>query len=394
MGLVFIYGIFLCTYLYDVLFKPAQCGTGVGDYEMKFFGKLFGVLGSVVLLVGVFSGCGMTSLEDKLIQRTIEQRMSNVPDDLFVDDALRVVLCGSAAPMPIRERAAACVMVIAGGKFYMVDTGNRSTNNLGLWRIPARNVGGVLLTHFHSDHVGDLGEFNMMTWAQGRKAPLNVYGPEGVKRVVSGFTEAYALDSVYRTAHHGEDYLNPTIGKMIANEIAMEGESAVVLDDGNLKITMFAVNHEPIHPAVGYRFDYKGRSVVISGDTTKIENTIRFSKNADVLFHEVLARHIVKQMENEAGKQGNDQIRKIMFDIQDYHTSPVEAAEVANEANVKELVLYHLVPAPPNKIAEWVFMRGVKKVRSEGIMLGDDGLTLTLPIGSDEIYKESLKDRE
>ena len=357
---------------------------------MKRYFYLFGTL-AVLLISGAL--LQSPAVQDTLVQSEISKRMSSTPDDLFADDALRATLCGSAAPMPIKDRAAACVMVIAGGKFYIVDTGNRSTNNLGLWRVPAARVGAVFLTHFHSDHMGDLGEFNMMTWAQGRKAPLDVYGPVGVKQVVEGFSLAYALDSSYRTAHHGDDYLNPVIGQMIAKEIALQGESATVLDDGDLKVTMFAVNHAPIHPAVGYRFDYRGRSVVISGDTTKTETTIKYSKDADILFHEGLSRSIVKQMEDESGNTGNRQLEKIMFDIQDYHTSPVEAAEVANEATVKELVLYHLVPAPPNKIAEWVFMRGVDRVRSSGVTVGYDGLTYTLPIDSKDIYQENLNDR-
>lgn len=128
---------------------------------MKLFVKTLGILGILSVLVALL--VQIPAVQDQLIQREITQRMSNDPDDLFAEDALRVTLCGSAAPMPIKGRAAACVMVIAGGKFYIVDTGNRSTNNLGLWRIPAKRVGAVLLTHFHSDHIGDLGEFIILT---------------------------------------------------------------------------------------------------------------------------------------------------------------------------------------------------------------------------------------
>jgi ribonuclease Z len=189
---------------------------------MKYLLYLCGVLGvfatAVVLLLQV------PAVQDQLVKRAITQQMSSVPDDLFTDDALRVTLCGSAAPMPIKGRAAACVMVIAGGKFYIVDTGNRSTNNLGLWRIPSKRVGAVLLTHFHSDHIGDLGEFNMMTWAQGRDVPLTVFGPEGVAQVVEGFSQAYALDSLYRTEHHKAKYLDPVNGKRIANISPIDSE--------------------------------------------------------------------------------------------------------------------------------------------------------------------------
>jgi ribonuclease Z len=140
--------------------------------------------------------------------------------------------------------------------------------------------------------------------------------------------------------------------------------------------------------------DCGGKFYIVDTGNRSTNTTIKYSKDADILFHEGLSRNIVKQMEVESGNTGNDQLEKIMFDIQDYHTSPVEAAEVANEANVKELVLYHLVPAPPNKVAEWVFMRGVDNVRSSGVTVGYDGLTYILPIDSKDIYQEDLNDRQ
>src|SRR3546814_11723674 len=81
---------------------------------------------------------------------------------------------------------------------------------------------------FHSDHIGDLGEFNLQTWGAGRPTPLQVYGPEGVARVVTGFQEAYALDAGYRTAHHGADFLTPALEKMQArSEERRVGEECV-----------------------------------------------------------------------------------------------------------------------------------------------------------------------
>jgi ribonuclease Z len=91
----------------------------------------------------------------------------------------------------------------------------------------------------------------MMTWVQGRPEPLTVFGPLGGKQVVDGFSQAYALDRAYRTAHHGESYLNPARGEIIAREVVMDTDSAMVLDDGSLKVTMFKVDYAPIRPAVG-----------------------------------------------------------------------------------------------------------------------------------------------
>jgi ribonuclease Z len=222
----------------------------------------------------------------------------------------------------------------------------------------------------------------------GRPGPLRVFGPPGVERVVAGFTEAYALDSGYRIAHHGAAFLPPDVGRMEAQVIAGPAEGAgptVVLQEGGLAITAFAVNHKPVIPAYGYRFDYRGRSVVVSGDTVKDAGLIAAAKGADVLVHEAQANHIVAMMREEAEKAGRTRIAKILGDIPSYHTSPVQAAEAANEAGVKLLVLTHLTPPPPNALVERAFVRGVDAVRPRGWVLADDGLLVTLPVGSDAV---------
>ena len=158
----------------------------------------------------------------------------------------------------------------------------------------------------------------------------------------------------------------------------------IIIDDNGLKVTAFKVIHDPIEPALGFRFDYKGRSIVISGDTISTENTIKNSINADVLFHEAQANHIVKILENENKKIGNNLAAKIMADIVTYHTTPVEAAEIANQANVKHLVFYHLTPAPRNTLMERMFVRGVNDIRKEWT-LSDDGTLVILPPNSEKI---------
>jgi ribonuclease Z len=262
---------------------------------------------------------------------------------------------------------------------------------LALRGINAKQLGGIFITHFHSDHIVELGEYNMQSWASGRKAPLNVYGGKGIDLLVEGVTLSYQQDTAYREAHHSTEYLNPAIGKMVANSINADNGPVVVLQKGQLTVTAFNVDHAPISPAIGYRFDFGDRSVVVSGDTIKSNSLIAAAQGADLLFHEAQAQHMVEQLEATAKELGNKQLEKVFFDIRDYHTSPVEAAEAANEAGVKELVLYHLTPPPPNKIAEKIFVRGVDEVRSEGVTVGFDGLLYQLPLGNEAIKQTKVE---
>ena len=348
------------------------------------------VVGLAAVVAGlVFVGMRIPAVQDLVLQRVAASRMASRPD-LLEGDALRVLLCGTASPLPHPTRAKACVAVFAGGRFWIVDTGPGSWNRLGLLRVDGRSIGGVLLTHFHSDHIGDLGEFNMQTWAAGRERPLRVFGPPGVERVVNGFAEAYALDSGYRTLHHGAALLPPALWRMEAVPIAGPGPT-VVLDEGGMRITAVAVDHTPVAPAYAYRFDWRGRSVVVSGDTVKDQPLTALAKDADVLVHEAQAQHLVALRLPAQERLGRDRLVKILGDIPSYHTSPVEAAEVANAAGVKLLVMYHLTPPPTAGLVERAFVRGVDAVRPKGWVLADDGLLITLPADATTIDVGSIE---
>jgi ribonuclease Z len=205
-----------------------------------------------------------------------------------------------------------------------------------------------------------------------------------VERVVDGYQEAYAIYNTNSIDHHGPDIIPEARSRMraVAVDARPDGGPVPVLDEDGLKITAFAVNHEPIVPAYGYRFDYRGRSIVVSGDTAKSKNLIAAAHGADVLIHEAQANHMIAMIGDAAKAAGRDRVAKIMADIPSYHTTPVEAAEAANEAGVRLLVMYHLNPPPPNRVAQQVFLRGVGDVRPSGWMLGDDGTIVELPADS------------
>jgi ribonuclease Z len=303
-----------------------------------------------------------------------------------------VAVCGSSAPLASAARAKPCVAVFAGGQFYVVDSGPESTENLVLWGIPMSAVGGVLLTHFHSDHMGDLGELNLQTWAGGRPSPLDVYGGPGIDQVVDGFNRAYRLDQGYRTTHHGAAVMPPETWPMVPHTVDLEGpetpaknRSAVVLQRGDLKITAFEVDHAPIAPAYAYRFDYKGRSALITGDLKFHPPLANAAAGVDVMVSEAIAVSMTRALGKGAHDGGRDRAAKIMHDIEDYHITPEQAAQIANDAHVKLLAFYHLLPAPDGHLARSVFASGVDQARRGDWTIADDGSLYTMPLNSEAV---------
>ena len=333
------------------------------------------------LLAGVLA-CGLAGC-DRLIERQIEQTLTRVDESVLRSPDLQVVLCGTGSPLPDPDRAAACTAVIAGGMFVLVDVGPGAWEQLDLANLPLGSLSAVLLTHFHSDHIGDLGEAITQSWIAGRTQPLPVYGPPGVERVVAGLAEAYAFDVDHRVAHHGDAFMPRAAAGATAHPLALppEGssEAVPVLEQGGLRITAFRVDHAPVAEAIGYRFDWRGRSVVVSGDTRKSASLVANARGADLLIHEALQPALTNRAAEVARRLGRERMAKLASDIADYHTSPREAAEVASEAGVKRLVLTHLVPAPTNALNRRLFLAGADEAFPGEIVVGEDGMRFALP---------------
>ena len=296
-------------------------------------------------------------------------------------DGLHVFICGSGAPFADPNRFGACVGVLAGQRAFVFDVGSGGGRRLGAMGFPIDRLEAVYLTHLHSDHFDGLGEVLLGAWILGeRKEPMPLRGPFGVHQIAEGLHQAYSIDKTYRILHHGTDVISP-------DGFGAEGSAIkadYVLEEDDLRIAAFAVDHSPIEPAFGFRIDYKGRSVVISGDTTYDARLITAAKGADLLLHEALQPEMTRVMGRVVAENGQQHLVKIFKDIEDYHTTPEEAARAAAEAGVDHLVLYHLVPSIPPFMAP-AFLRDAGEAFDGPITLAEDGMLISLPAGGEAI---------
>jgi ribonuclease Z len=335
------------------------------------------LLALTLLGVAAFTFIYNTATGQDLFFNRAASTLMNANVDSF--DGLRVVVCGSASPLGNDpNRAQACIAVVTPEHFFLFDVGAGSPLRIAQARLPMGRINGVFLTHYHSDHIAALGDVGQAAWIQGLPEQLQVFGPPGVDTVVAGFNAAYRLNRGYRTAHHGSKLLPPDLGAMRARSFT---PGDVVWRDESLQITSFLVEHPPIEPAVGYRVDYRGRSIVISGDTNKTESLFKAAQGADLLFHDALSRTLLDPMIDIAAAASVPRMPTIMNDVISYHAEITKLPEAADAAGVKQLVFYHMVPVPANALAAKMFLRDLP----DSIILASDLQTFDLPPNTDEI---------
>ena len=249
--------------------------------------------------------------------------MSESANDLF-----RVTLLGTGAPPPRLDRFGPSTLVEAGGQKFIFDAGRGAMQRLHQLGIPFADITAMFLTHHHSDHVVGFPDLWLTGWIGRpwgkRSTPLQVWGPEGTKQMMEHLPQAFAVDIRVRRRNY-----SPEGVRLVAHEI---GEGPVFENDG-IKISAFEVDHggEEL-PAFGYRIDYQGRSVVLSGDTTFNENLIRHAQGADLLVHEVTAA-------TGSAAESPEQLKRIGAN----HTTPEQAGEVFARVKPKLAVYNHLL---------------------------------------------------
>jgi ribonuclease Z len=327
-----------------------------------------------------------------LLERTVT---SNGTINHFEKDALYVVTTGTGAPMPDPSRVGPQVVVVANGQKLVFDTGPGSTRNIEISQIGVGEIDAVFLTHYHSDHIGDLGELFLKRWGtEGLSSPLPVYGPPGVDKVVEGFELAYELDKGYRVAHHGEETMPSSGfgGDPIVFDLGKELTSSnVVYQQDGVEVVAFNVDHSPVFPAVGYRVNYKDRSVIISGDTIYTESLVEHAKDADLLVSEVL-NHDLSQLISDITEADENNASEVAEDILDYHISPEQVGMWATKSGVSHVLATHILPPVPVAFLENPFLKDLRDNFKGPVRMANDGTLAIMPVDSDDInYKELIK---
>ena len=204
-------------------------------------------------------------------------------DSLQVNTAtIKVTLLGTGTPLPIMERFGPSILVQAGSEYLLFDAGRGCLQRLRQLNISYDKLNAIFLTHLHSDHIVGLPDLWLTGWLTSKRAtPMKLFGPTGIDEMIKNLQKAFVFDINIRI----EDDKMPEEGSKF---LVKEMEEGVVYEKNGVKVIAFKVDHYPIVPAFGFRVEYNGHSVILSGDTRYSENLIKFAKGTDLLIHEVV----------------------------------------------------------------------------------------------------------
>jgi ribonuclease Z len=268
---------------------------------------------------------------------------------------IKVTLLGTGCPPAVMNRFGPSTLVEAGRQKLLFDAGRGALQRLVELGVHWQDVRGVFLTHLHSDHVVGFPDAWLTGWliVPGRNVPLSVWGPRGTEQMMSHLEQAFEYDVRIRVANDGAS----ADGAMILAQDIGEG---VAYDRDGVKVTAFEVDHAPVKPALGYRIDYAGRSVVLSGDTRFSENLIRHAQGVDVLVHEVFVPATLQRAGVPPERAKN---------IVDYHTTPERAGEVFARTKPRLAVYSHV--CMPTALEQDI-VPPTRKTYSGPLELGED----------------------
>jgi ribonuclease BN (tRNA processing enzyme) len=243
----------------------------------------------------------------------------------------------------------------------VIDCGNGVPRQLAMADVPLSSLRHIFITHHHSDHNADYGNLILLAWAAGLRTRVDTWGPPPLKRMTRLFFEMNKYDIDVRTSNEGRIPLSPLVH---VHELRTGGE---VMRDDHVRVTSALVDHPPVVPAFGCRFDASDRSIVISGDTAPSENVVKLARGADVLVHSVMfpaaVDRLVSRVPNAAALKAS---------ILAHQTSAEQAGRIAQAAGVKTLVLSHFVPPDDPQITEQMWADAARIHFQGQIIVGRD----------------------
>ena len=246
----------------------------------------------------------------------------------------RVTLLGTGNPRPSIDRFGPTILVEAGDTRLLFDCGRGATQRLfQLEGAPLlRSIDAVFLTHLHSDHVVGLPDLWLTGWLFGRHWPLSLYGPKGTAELATHLSAAFAFDLKMRQQDEG---LAPNGARLKAKD----GLPGVLFQKDGLSVLAFAVDHGPVRPAFGYRIDFAGHSVVLSGDTRATAAVAAQAKGVDLLVHEVMSPEADRRLTAIDDPKANEKILA-------HHATPEDCGRLFAKARPRLAVYSHIVPSP------------------------------------------------
>lgn len=278
----------------------------------------------------------------------------------------RLILLGTGGgPRPRKKNSAPAQVIVVNDVAYVVDCGDGVARQLVLAGIPLPTLRHIFLTHQHSDHNADYGNLILLAWTAGLRTRVDCWGPPPLEEMTRHFMEMNSYDIGIRIQDEGRIPLQPLVH---VHELK---EGGPVLEDENVRVTATIVDHPPVRPAFGYRFDARDRSIVISGDTAPSENLIELARGADVLVHEAFYPAAIDRL--VAGVPNAPTLRQSIFS---HHTSAEDAGRVAQAAGVKTLVLSHFVPAEDPAVTDQMWIDAAGAHFDGKIIVGKDLLEI------------------
>ena len=281
-------------------------------------------------------------------------------------DATKLILLGTGGgPRPRKVSSASAQVIVINNVAYVIDCGDGVARQLAFAGVPLTSLRHVFITHQHSDHNADYGNLIWLAWTAGLSTRVDAWGPPPLEKMTKLFFEMNDYDIKTRVSNEGRVPIVPLVH---VHEIR---DGGAVMSDDNVKVTAALVDHPPVVPAFGYRFDARDRSIVISGDTAPSDNLVRLARGADVLVHSVMYPAAVDRL---VGRVPNAAALKTS--ILTHQTSAENAGRIAQAAGVKTLVLSHFVPADDPQVTDQMWIDAARSQFRGTIVVGKDLLEI------------------